>query len=340
MRIKSRAPLRVGLAGGGTDIEKYYKIYGGLVLNCTIDKYANVEIVKKNGIRTIINLLDSDYKVEIEESDLFYNKEDKYCLIAGVYKYFLEEFDCKYYSLEISTYVDAPPGSGLGTSSTLVVALVSAFANFYNIPLGEYEIAEIAFKIERVKLELLGGKQDQYAASFGGLNLIEFKENGDTLVNPLRINDNIVAELESRIIMFYTGQSRSSEKIIKDQIKSVLSSNNALENMHQLKTNALEIKNALLKADFNHFGKLLHQGWRIKRETSDSISNSNIDEMYISLLKNGVIGGKVSGAGGGGYLTLFTETEGRLKALKKLKEIGGEIYSFRLTSKGVATWRC
>jgi D-glycero-alpha-D-manno-heptose-7-phosphate kinase len=340
MRIKSRAPLRVGLAGGGTDIEKYYKTYGGLVLNCTIDKYANVEIIKINGIKTIINLLDSDYKIDIEEKDLLYNKKKKYCLISGVYKYFIDEFNCEYHTLEISTYVDAPPGSGLGTSSTLVVALVSAFANYFNIPLGEYEIAEIAFNIERVKLQLLGGKQDQYAASFGGLNLIEFKENGDTLVNPLRINDSIVAELESRIIMFYTGQSRSSEIIIKDQIKSVLSNNNALEKMHDLKTNALEIKNALLKADFSQFGKLLHKGWQIKRETSNSISNLSIDEMYISLLKNGVIGGKVSGAGGGGYLTLFTETEGRLKALKKLREIGGEIYSFRFTSKGVTTWRC
>ena len=340
MRIKSRAPLRVGLAGGGTDLENYYKNYGGVVLNCTIDKYANVEIVKVDCDKTIINLLDSEYKFKLSEKDLVYDKGQKHCLISGVYKYFIDEFNCKYDTLQISTYVDAPPGSGLGTSSTLVVALVAAFANYYNIPLGEYEIAEIAFSIERVKLQLLGGKQDQYAASFGGLNLIEFKENGDTLVYPLRINNNIVAELESRIIMFYTGQSRSSENIIKDQIKSVSVNNQALVKMHQLKTNALDIKNALLKSDFDQFGSLLHEGWKIKKETSESISNSSIDEMYISLLQNGVIGGKVSGAGGGGYLTLFTEVEGRLKALNRLKIIGGEIYSFRLTSNGVITWRC
>lgn len=340
MRIKSRAPLRVGLAGGGTDLESYYSIFGGLVLNCTIDKYANVEIALNNTNITNIHLLDSDDNLSITLDELTYDKSNKCCLIIGVYKYFIEQYSCNYLGLDISTYVDAPAGSGLGTSSTLVVSLVSAFSNLFNIPLGEYELAEIAYDIERIKLQLLGGKQDQYAASFGGINLIEFKENGDTLVNPLRINHNIIAELESRIIMFYTGQSRSSEKIIKDQILSVSLHNNALEAMHMLKQNALETKNSILKSDFEFFGQLLHSGWEIKRNTSSSITTFFIDKLYLSLLENGIIGGKVSGAGGGGYLTLFTAINGKAKALKKLKEIGGEIYSFRITEKGATSWRC
>jgi D-glycero-alpha-D-manno-heptose-7-phosphate kinase len=340
MKVKSRAPLRVGLAGGGTDLETYYSKYGGLILNCTIDKYANVEIEENDRKSTKISMLDLDASIEIDEMDLSYDKNNKFCLAIAVYKFFIEKFNTKYYNINITTYVDAPAGSGLGTSSTLVVALVSAFANFYNIPLGEYEIAEISYQIEREKLGLVGGKQDQYAAAFGGLNLMEFKNNGDTLVNPLRLNQNIIAELETRMIMFYTGKSRSSEKIIVDQISSVNNNNNALEAMHSLKKNAIEIKEAMLKADFDLFGKLLHEGWIIKRKTSTSISNSFIDDIYLKLLDNGVLGGKVSGAGGGGYLTLFTTSEGRQSAINCLDKIGGEKYSFRLTSNGVVSWRC
>ena len=340
MRVKSRAPLRVGLAGGGTDLESYYSNYEGLILNCTIDKYANVELEEDHNNHTTISMLDLDDKKEILFEDLKYDKYEKFCIAIAVYKYFIEEYKVNYVHMKITTYVDAPAGSGLGTSSTLVVALVSAFSNFYNIPLGEYEIAEISYEIEREKLKLVGGKQDQYAASFGGLNLMEFKKNGDTLVNPLRLNQNIIAELETRMIMFYTGKSRSSEKIIEDQITSVQNNNNALEAMHNLKKNAIEIKEALLKADFDMFGKLLHEGWVIKRKTSTSISNSFIDEIYLKLLDNGVLGGKVSGAGGGGYLTLFTKPAGRLSTINCLEEIGGERYSFRLTSNGVVSWRC
>lgn len=340
MRVKARAPLRVGLAGGGTDLESYYSNYDGLILNCTIDKYANVELEETTKSYSEISMLDLDEKIEISLIDLMYEKSNKFCLAIAVYKYFIEEFNVSYINMKITTYVDAPAGSGLGTSSTLVVALVSAFSNFYNIPLGEYEIAEIAYEIERVKLKLVGGKQDQYAASFGGLNLMEFKKNGDTLVNPLRLNQNIIAELETRMIMFYTGKSRSSEKIIVDQIASVQNNNNALNAMHDLKKNAVEIKEALLKADFDLFGKLLHEGWIIKRKTSTSISNTFIDEIYLKLLENGVLGGKVSGAGGGGYLTLFTKQAGRLSTINCLEKIGGEMYSFRLTSNGVVSWRC
>jgi D-glycero-alpha-D-manno-heptose-7-phosphate kinase len=340
MKVKSRAPLRVGLAGGGTDLETYYSQYGGLILNCTIDKYANVEIEENCNNFTKISMLDMDDFIEIHENNLFYDKKNNFCLAIAVYKYFIDTFNTKYINLDIKTYVDAPAGSGLGTSSTLVVALVSAFSNFYNIPLGEYEIAEISFLVERVKLGLVGGKQDQYSASFGGLNLMEFKKNGDTLVNPLRLNQNIIAELETRMIMFYTGKSRSSEKIIVDQISSVNNNNKSLEAMHCLKKNAIELKEAMLKADFDLFGKLLHEGWIIKRKTSPSISNTFIDDIYLKLLQNGVLGGKVSGAGGGGYLTLFTKSDGRQSVINCLDEIGGEKYSFRLTSNGVVSWRC
>ena len=142
MKVKSRAPLRVGLAGGGTDLETYYSQYGGLILNCTIDKYANVEIEENCNNFTKISMLDMDDFIEIHENNLFYDKKNNFCLAIAVYKYFIETFNTKYINLDIKTYVDAPAGSGLGTSSTLVVALVSAFSNFYNIPLGEYEIAE------------------------------------------------------------------------------------------------------------------------------------------------------------------------------------------------------
>jgi D-glycero-alpha-D-manno-heptose-7-phosphate kinase len=240
--------------------------------------------------------------------------------------------------LNLFMHSDAPPGSGLGSSSTVVVALVGLFQKWLNKPLTHYDIAELAYKIERQDLKIKGGIQDQYAATFGGFNYIEFTGQS-TIVNPLRINKEVLNELEYSLLLCYTGKTRLSANIIKEQIdKYVKKEKTSLEALDEIKAICIDMKNALLKGHLGEFGELLHKGWIHKKKLASNISNPEIDNLYETARKNGAIGGKILGAGGGGYLLLFCDFDKKHIISEKLEKLGGQIVEFGFDYQGLQTW--
>src|SRR5436309_10904045 len=247
MIYRSRAPLRIGLAGGGTDVSPYSEKFGGAILNATVSHYAHasIEPLNENGI--ILQALDRKEEQRYEWSNEL-PVNGKLDLLKGVYNRIQKDYGLPLTSFCLSTYVDAPAGSGLGTSSTLVIAIIGAFAEMLKLPLGEYDIAHYAYEIERKDLQFAGGKQDQYAATFGGVNYMEFYDNEKVIVNPLRIKSEYLHELENNLVLYFTSTSRESAHIINEQVKNV---NNKVEKsidaMHHLKEQAQMMKEALLK---------------------------------------------------------------------------------------------
>lgn len=339
MLIRSKAPLRLGLAGGGTDVSPYCDNYGGNVLNVTIDKYAYCTIKPKNNGKVVFNAADRKEKIELESKPVLEINENL-MLHKGVYNRIVKEYNSgNPLSFEMITYSDAPAGSGLGTSSTMVVAIIKAYVEWLNLPLGEYEIARLAYEIEREDLKLSGGKQDQYAAVFGGFNFMEFLENGKVIVNPLKIKRWIKNEIENSLILYYTGTSRESAKIIDEQIKSIKGNiDKSLEAMHELKKSAVEMKNAILTGDFEALADCLKKGWEAKKKTSKSISNKQIENVYNYIIKNGGKAAKVSGAGGGGFIMILCDPIHRYSLLKKLQSLNGEVLTVSFTEEGTQAW--
>jgi D-glycero-alpha-D-manno-heptose-7-phosphate kinase len=239
----------------------------------------------------------------------------------------------------LSTYVDAPAGSGLGTSSTLVVAIIGAFVEMLKLPLGDYDIAHYAFDIERKDLQLAGGKQDQYAATFGGVNFMEFYANDKVIVNPLRINTDYINELENNLVLYFTATSRESATIIKEQQKNVTSKNEkSIDAMHHLKEQAQMMKEALLKGRLNEIGEILDYGFQQKRNMAHNISNSSIESIYEAAKLAGATGGKISGAGGGGFMVFYCPANTRYKVIETLDTFGGIIRPYSFTKHGLKTW--
>jgi D-glycero-alpha-D-manno-heptose-7-phosphate kinase len=242
-------------------------------------------------------------------------------------------------SFELSTYVDAPPGSGLGSSSTLVIAILGAFSEWLNIPMGEYDMAHLAYQIERVDMNMSGGKQDQYAAAFGGVNFMEFYSGDKVIVNPLRIKNQVMQELSHSLVLYYTEKSRLSTQIIEDQKKNVINNNtDSIEAMHKIKEQALLMKEALLKGELNQIGEILDFGWRNKKKMAEGISNPWIDEVYEAARKAGATGGKVSGAGGGGFMFFYCPENSRHKVIKTLETFGGHVKRYEFTDRGLNSW--
>ncbi|MDG1974389.1 MAG: GHMP kinase [Flavobacteriaceae bacterium] len=340
MIIRSKAPLRLGLAGGGTDLEPYSNLFGGLVLNATISLYAHCTLeITNNGF---IQFHAADLGInEKFESQNFLELNNKLDLHKAVYNRIVREFNNdKPLSLKLTTHCDSPPGSGLGSSSTMVVSILKAFVELLSLPLGEYDIAYLAYEIERKDIGLSGGKQDQYAAAFGGFNFMEFSEKDKVIVNPLRIKNWIKNELEASIILFYTGVSRSSAEIINDQIKNTEDSKkNALEAMHSVKKSAINMKEAVLKGDMTSFGKILENSWEFKKKMSNKISNSHIQEIFTTAKENGAISGKVSGAGGGGFIMFFVDPINKVKVVNSLNKFNGFIVNFNFSSGGCHGWK-
>lgn len=338
MIIRSRAPLRIGLAGGGTDVSPYSDIYEGAILNATISMYAYATIEPRDDGKIILNAID---KGEYYELDSKTNLEidGKLDLLKGIYNRIVKDFTKESLSFTLSTYVDAPPGSGLGTSSTLVTAIVGAFAEWLSLPLGEYDVARLAYDIERVDLEMAGGKQDQYAATFGGMNFMEFSADNKVIVNPLRIKSQILNELAYNIVLYYTETSRLSSKIIEDQQVNVKQNNHeSLEAMHALKRIALEMKETLLKGNLNKIGHLLEESWQFKKQMAKGISNPFIDDIYTAAMKAGATGGKISGAGGGGFMFFYCPGNTRHAVIDALGEFGGQAKRYQFTKYGLESW--
>jgi D-glycero-alpha-D-manno-heptose-7-phosphate kinase len=243
-------------------------------------------------------------------------------------------------SFEMTTYSDAPAGSGLGSSSTMVVAILKAFQEWLDLPLGEYDMARLAYEVERIDIGLSGGKQDQYAATFGGFNFIEFYKGDRVIVNPLRIKSWIVNELEDSLLLYYTGTSRDSAKIIDEQVKSTTNhSSKSIEGMHELKKSALIMKEALLKGDFVSFAECLQHGWESKKKLSSVVSNPEIDKIYDFIMDNGAKAAKISGAGGGGFMMILCEPTKRFALKEALKNTDGKVMVTSFTQKGTKSWK-
>lgn len=338
MLIRSKAPLRLGLAGGGTDLAPYSDLYGGAVLNATLNLYANTTISPRSDKQIKISLVNSAYTITYKSSPVL-PVDGLGALVAGVYNRVVSMFTGQPLAFDITVSVDAPPGSGLGSSSTLVVSVLGAFREWLNLPLGEYDIAHLAWEIERVDLGMEGGKQDQYAATFGGVNYMEFNINDKVLVNPLRINPDYLSELSHNTVLYYTGTSRLSSSIISEQVKHVRSdSKPQLEAMHRLKEQALNMKEALLTGDIDRMGRILDFGWQHKKLMAGGITNPEIDSIYDDAIKSGATGGKISGAGGGGYMILYCPGLTRHRVENSLKKYRGRIEPFEFINTGLRTW--
>jgi D-glycero-alpha-D-manno-heptose-7-phosphate kinase len=351
MLIRSKAPLRLGLAGGGTDIAAYYDIYGGYVLNATVDMYAYCILepadLPKSGApaescgggKIVFNAADFD-KTETYEAASVLPVSPALPLHTGIYNRIVADYnDGKPLSFAMTTYSDAPAGSGLGSSSTMVVAIIKAFVEWLNLPLGEYDIASLAYRVERGDLKLAGGKQDQYAATFGGFNFMEFYSGERVVVNPLRLKRWIRNELEASLVLYYTGVSRESANIIRQQIENTEAKNaKSIESMHELKKQAVCMKEALLKGDFVGFSSCLLNGWLAKRNMAASISNSFLDETYRYALDNGAESAKISGAGGGGFMMLYCNPKNRVRLIKAMKARGGVVFTPSFTEIGTQAW--
>jgi D-glycero-alpha-D-manno-heptose-7-phosphate kinase len=338
MIIRSKAPLRIGLAGGGTDVSPYSDLYGGAILNATIDlyAYASLEPLETGKIEFVIDGTSNKITFDsAEHLEMFEGFE----LFIGVYNRVVKEFNCGAKSFRLTSYIDVPQGSGLGTSSTIVVSLLGAFVEWLKLPLGKYDIAHLAYEIERKDLKMSGGKQDQYAATFGGINFIEFLSNDRVIVNPLSLKNEVVYELEMCLLLYFTKTQRLSAQIIDDQVKNVNSNNtNAIEAMHHLKEQAILMKEFLMKGELNSIGENLHQGWENKKKMAHSISNSLIDEIYTSAINAGASGGKISGAGGGGFMFFYCPAVTKINVGNVLKQFGGNVQSFKFTQQGLTSW--
>ena len=339
MIIRSKAPLRLGLAGGGSDVSPYSDIYGGLILNATINLYAYCTIEETENNQITIDSIDSGCH---ETYPLAPSMEidGKAVLIKGVYNRIVKDFCIKPKGFKITTYNDAPAGSGLGTSSTMVVCILKAFVEWLSLPLGDYEIARLAYEIERIDLGLSGGKQDQYAAAFGGFNYMEFLQNDIVIVNPLKIKRWIVDELEASMLLYFTGASRESAKIIDEQKKNTSEGNgDAIVAMHQIKQSAVDMKLAILKGDVDGFADILRTGWENKKKMASHITNPMIQEVIDVAMASGAKAGKVSGAGGGGFIMFVVEPTRKKEVEKALGRLGGFVMPFQFTEGGAHGWK-
>ncbi len=340
MVIRSKAPLRIGLAGGGTDVSPFCDQYGGYVLNVTTDLYAHCILEPTDDNK--ISFHSIDRKEDFESKSLSNLEIDGNLILhKGVYNRVVKDFnDGKPLSLKISTYSDVPAGSGLGSSSTMVVALLKAYSEWLNIPLGDYDLAELAYDIERVDLALSGGMQDQYAATFGGLNFMEFYDNKRVIVNPLRIKGWVKNELESSLLLYFMGASRDSAKIINEQVKNAKAKKkDSIQAMLDLKENALLMKEAILKGDLDLFASCLNAGWDAKKKMASVISNPEIEETRKYVLNHGGKAAKVSGAGGGGFMMIIADPLKKFELIESLKNReNGKVFNPSFIEKGVESW--
>jgi D-glycero-alpha-D-manno-heptose-7-phosphate kinase len=331
--VRSKAPLRISFAGGGTDVPPYPQERGGAVLSVTINKYAYASLLSAEDEAITVQSLDYDVVAKYHtEADLAYNGE------LDLVKAVIRRLAIERRGLRLFLHSDAPPGSGLGSSSTLVVALVGLFRHWLRQPLTDYQIAELAYQIERVDLNVKGGMQDQYAATFGGVNFIEFYDKV-VIVNPLRVSAERLNELEYNLLLCYTGRTRLSANIVARQTESFIQKKEeVVRALDSQKEMAIQMKNALLQGHLDDFGHLLHQAWQTKKHLDPAITTPQIDEMYETARREGAIGGKILGAGGGGYLLLYCPFDRKHVVAAALEQLGGQVVDFGIELRGLQTW--
>lgn len=332
--IRAKAPFRISFAGGGTDVPPYPELEGGAVLSGTIDRYAHGSLRPRTDGRISIESVDLGLKVDFPVQEDLDLDGDLRLVKAAIRRF--SPSDDKGYSLCLRS--QAPPGSGLGSSSTLTVTLVALLQDHYGLGLSNYETAEIAYQIEREDLGIEGGMQDHYAATFGGFNFIEFDDR--VIVNPLRIRTEVVNELELSLILCYSGTSRQSRQIIADQSDRLARKEpETLAGLQAQKTLAVQMKSALLRGRLDEFAQLLAQAWEEKRRLSPLITTPRMEQLYSVAKSQGAIGGKVTGAGGGGHILFFCDFDARHRVTNALAEAGATVHEFNFSHDGVVTWR-
>ncbi|MDR1883543.1 MAG: dehydrogenase [Prevotella sp.] len=339
MIIRSKAPFRLGLAGGGTDVSPYSDLYGGCILNATISLYAYANIEPRTDNKIVFRIPRNNEEYIFDAALELPVSNDKADLMKGIYNRVVKDFIHKPLSFTLTCALDVPFGSGLGTSSTLAVAILGAYAEWLALPLGEYDLAYLAYLVERADLKQAGGKQDQYAAAFGGFNFMEFYAGDKVIVNPLRIRNETINELSNNLLLYYTNTGRNSGDIIEKQQKNVKEQKTkSIEAMHRLKDQAYEIKEAVLKNNLDEIGHILHRGWTCKKEMADGISTPLFEEIYNMAINAGASGGKISGAGGGGYVFFYCPDNTGFAVSRALESLGGRIQQYSFTKKGLETW--
>ncbi len=336
--VRGRAPLRISFAGGGTDLSPYVDEFGGVVLNATIDRYAyaTLQVLPERILRLTSRDLGTVTEYRLSETLGFDGTHD--LLLACVRRMvpWLHQLDI---GLEFYLETDAPKGAGLGGSSAMVVAMVGALRKWQHVRLNNYQMARIAWEIERKDILIPGGKQDQYAAVFGGFNLIEFRPDASVIVNPLRVEPETVNELQYNMVLVHTGLDRGQSRVIEAQIAGYQEQrSNMLAAMEAMKALTYEAKDALLIGRLRRLGEILHEEWQAKKQTATTVSNSRIDEMYDEARRLGAVGGKISGAGGGGFMFLYCPFTCRAAVVKRLVELGCQEFGFAFEPNGMRSW--
>ena len=325
MVIRGRAPLRVSFGGGGTDVAPFCVEQGGAIIGSTINKYAYCSIVPREDDQIIVHSLDFDMTVKYNAKENFVY-DGRLDLVTAALKAMDINQGC-----EVYLQCDAPAGSGLGTSSTVMVSLLTAMARWKGVEMDAYRLADLAYQVEREDLKIDGGYQDQYAATFGGINFIEFHGRNNVVVNPLRIKKDILHELQYNLLLCYTGNIHVSANIIKDQVKNY-EKKDAFDAMCEVKALAYAMKDELLK------GNLLDYGWQSKKRMSSKITNPQIDELYDEAIKAGALGGKLLGAGGGGYLLMYCPYNVKHKVAARMEQMGGQLADWNFELRGAQSW--
>ena len=331
MVIRGRAPLRISFGGGGTDVAPFCEEQGGAIRGSTSHKYAYCSIVPREDDQIIVHSLDFDMTVK-------YNARENYVydgrldLVTAALKAMEIHQGC-----EVYLQCDAPPGSGLGTSSTVMVALLSAMAKWKGAEMDGYALADLAYQVERLDLKIDGGYQDQYASTFGGFNFIEFHGRNNVVVNPLRIKKDVIHELQYNLLLCYTGKIHVSANIIKDQVSNY-KKKDPFDAMREVKALAYAMKDELLKGNLHSFGRLLDYGWQSKKRMSSKITNPQIDELYEEALKAGALGGKLLGAGGGGYLLMYCPYNVKHRVAARMEAAGGQPADWNFELRGAQVW--
>ena len=336
--IRARSPLRISFGGGGTDVSPYVDDHGGVVLSATVDKYAYATLRPLDEDAIVVSSLDYDMVAKyVREEPLAY--DGRLDLVKAVIRRLNGASPRERGGLEVYVHNDAPPGSGLGGSSALVVALIGAFREWRRLSLSPHDVAELAFDVERLDLGLKGGRQDQFASAFGGINFIEFT-GGGTRVNPLRLAADTLYELQYNLLLCYTGHTRRSDPIIEAQIRGYVDrAARVVRAMDELKAVTASLRDALAGGRLDEFGTLLDAAWEAKKRMASLISNERIDEMYEAARSAGALGGKVSGAGGGGYMFFYCPFGSKPAVAAALERLGGRIVPFNFEFQGLQVWR-
>jgi D-glycero-alpha-D-manno-heptose-7-phosphate kinase len=339
MIIRSRAPFRLGLAGGGTDVSPYSDLYGGCILNATVSLYAYASIEPRNDGKIIFSIPQYNEYYEFDQTEQLPITGGKDDLMKGIYNRIVRDYAHRSLSFSMTCHLDVPFGSGLGTSSTFATAILGAYSQWLHLPMGEYDLAYLAYQIERIDLQQAGGKQDQYAATFGGFNFMEFFADDKVIVNPLRIRTDVVNELSNNILLYYTNTAHNSSNIITMQQKNVRAKKEkSIDAMHRIKQQATEIKEAILRERLDDIGIILHESWQHKKAMAEGISTPFFEQLYQTAMDAGATGGKISGAGGGGYVFFYCPGTTRYAVGKSLSRMGGHVQSYVFTKKGLETW--